>query len=391
MTRLHHAFICLPAVLVAACGISDDPATDDTGRALATATRGDALRGISSFRAERGSLAQLRDDPAAQAFASISAVGNSPAIRLAIYQLAAVPPVESLTALRTGDLAMSGAAVHRGSPAADAAAFPSPFSPNVYARRGSLKLRVNAYSGAELFADDNRFHQSPGVAVLPLAETQYVDMAQRYMMQSGGLQRTAVSPTSLYTYKLRRYINASTGPDQSLDTTIYQVSIAFNQSFDDLPVIGPGSKFVVHLSPTGDVVGHEQNLRAVSRRLASIDPADLLLADAARNLVERQLRARGVDLADYVATRSELGYLRLGRDSIQTVLVPHYGFVYEPRPGVVGKQIVEFVPVTHNPAHLALLADDNQLDQARKATLRATVHADIKDAAAATPAAQDKK
>jgi hypothetical protein len=377
----HTIVFSLFSLLVTACAGSDDPSTlRETGDPIAAAAGSGAVRGVSSFRTERGPLVQLRDEPAAQAFASVAAVGSVAAPRLAIYQLAAVPRVEELARLRAGALAMAGAAVRRGSPDADAAGFPSPVAPNVYARQGSRKLRVNAYSGAELFADDNRFHRSPGVATLPLAEPQYVDIAQQYVKRSGGLESAGVDPASLYTYKVRRYMDAGAAPDTQPVTTTYQVSVAFNQSIDDLPVVGAGSKFVVHLSPTGEVIGHEQNLRAVSRRLAALGSVDLVAPEAARKDVEHRLRARGINLDGYVATRSELGYLRLGRDSIQSVLAPHYFFVYEPRPGVLGKKLVEFVPATRNPAHLALLADDDKLEQTRKATLRTTIQPDQKGA-----------
>jgi hypothetical protein len=362
------AGIAAAMLLGAACAAPDDTTARDTaGQVQVTGSP----RGISSFVAERGPLGLLRDEPAAHAFAAASA-GAAPA-RLSIYQLAAVPPAEQLVSLRAGELAMAGAAIHRGAPAVDAAAFPAPFEPNVYAHKGALKLRINAYSGAELFADSSRFHRSSGVVTLPFAESTYVDTALQYVSRSGGLGRTGVGPGSLYPYKVRRYMNAGTATGAPAVSTTYQVSVAFNQSIDDVPVIGPGSKFVVHLSPDGAVVGHEQNLRAVSRQLAVIGASDLVAPEDARRDVERRLRARGVDLDGYVATRSELGYLRLGRDSIQSVVTPHYLFVYEPKPGVLGKQLVEVAPVTRNPAHLAMLAADDKQEQARKATMRAAI------------------
>jgi hypothetical protein len=369
--RIHLSLLSL--LLVSGCASSGEP--DEEAGPVDTEA---GLADISAYRAQRGDRALLRDEPAARAFeaaATASAQGR-PFRPIAIYQLAPVGDAVATARARTAALGMSGAAVVPGSPDRAAADFPTPLAPNVYARQGGMKLRMNAYSGAELLADEARFHGSDGVATLPLAEADYIDRARQYMEKQGGLRERGLDPSGLYTYKLRRYTNGEGRPGEEPITTVYQVGVAFNQAIDDLPIVGPGSKFVVHMAPNGDVVAHEQNLRAVARKLGEVGAADLVSPESARREVERRFTERGVDLSGYVAARSELGYLRLGRDSVQSVLAPAYSFTYDPLPGVMGKRLVETVPATRNPRHLQLIAADDKAEQSRKALISGSAQPD---------------
>jgi hypothetical protein len=89
----------------------------------------------------------------------------------------------------------------------------------------------------------------------------------------------------------------------------------------------------VHLTVDGRVVSHESSVRPVARREAVVGGDALLSPEEARASVEERLRGVGIDPARYTLARREFGYLRLGRSSVQSLVAPHYAFVYKPRPG----------------------------------------------------------
>lgn len=231
------------------------------------------------------------------------------------------------------------------------------------------ELRVNALSGTERFIDQARFHSGKGVAVLPLAESEYVSRARAYM----GKVLPEVAARGLRTYRVRRYMNEEGGPGGVRSgPRVYQVAVAFHEVVEGLPVIGPGGKVAVHLTPEGEVISYESTVRAVGARLATLSEGALVAPEEARKQVEARLVARGVRLEDYRLARAELGYLRQGRNSVQSVLAPHYAYVYEPlSPEVLGKKLVEVVPAVVEPTVQAQLRQDEQAEAARQARRRA--------------------
>lgn len=167
-------------------------------------------------------------------------------------------------------------------------------------------------------------------------------------------------------------MNASAqGEGAPSSVAAYQVAVAFNTTVDDLPIIGSGGKVAVHMSPDGEVISHESSVRAVSSLRAVVRGADLLPPDAAQRLVEKRIAERGVDLSNYTLTRSEFGYYRLGRSSVQTIDAPHYAFVYAPKEGTVGKKLLETIPAVVAEDVLALVSADRAAEAARKGSLKA--------------------
>jgi hypothetical protein len=232
--------------------------------------------------------------------------------------------------------------------------------------QGSRELHVDAVSGTERYVDHSRFHLGQGVPVLPMTQTMYITLARSHVQRA----LPDVAARNLRPYRVRRYMNESAGPGGvRTGAQVYQVAVAFHELLGDLPVIGPGGKVAVHLTPEGEVISHESTVRVANQRLAGVSGVELLPPDEARRRVEARLTAEGVRLADYTLKRAEFGYFRLGRNSVQTVLAPHYAYIYEPRsPEVLGKKRAEFIPAITDPALLARLRQDEQAEAARKAS-----------------------
>ncbi|RYZ44050.1 MAG: hypothetical protein EOO71_00840 [Myxococcaceae bacterium] len=233
----------------------------------------------------------------------------------------------------------------------------------------SLSLRVDALSGAEFFVDKSRFHAGAGVATLPLSEPDYIARARTHVKA----KLPEAVGHELRTYRVRRYLNDASGPGGvRAGVTVYQVAVAFHEVLGELPVIGAGGKVAVHLTPQGEVISHEATLRETLKPFAEVSGAQLLAPDEARRQVEAKLTAQGLKLGDYKLTRAELGYYRLGRNSVQSVLVPHYAYFYEPNSReVVGKKRLEVVPAVTDRAILERVQQDAASEAARKTALRA--------------------
>lgn len=224
---------------------------------------------------------------------------------------------------------------------------------------------VNVDSGAEFFADLSRFHKGPGVPVSELlSDERYIALAQEYMESS--LAKSAAG-TDLYPYKVWRYMNAESVEDESASSiSSYEIAIAFNSSVDGVPVIGSGGKFSVHLTTKGEVVAHESTLRKVGERIGTVLGSEMLSPDDARKQADERIVKRGKSLDGYTVTREEFGYLRRGRNSKQAIIAPHYAYFYEPKPGFLGKKMVEVIPATTAPNLLAMISEDAAAERERK-------------------------
>jgi hypothetical protein len=230
---------------------------------------------------------------------------------------------------------------------------------------GSRQVSVDAVSGAERYVDTARFHTGKGVSALPMEKDAYISRARSHMQRA----MPEVAARNLRSYRLRQYMNESAGPmGERPGATVYQVAVAFHETLDGLPVIGPGGKVAVHMTPAGEVISHESTARAPARRVAEVSGEKLLAPEEARKQVEARLATQGVRMADYRLSRAELGYLRLGRNSTQSLLVPHYAYVYEPASQeILGKKRVEVIPAVTDPALLQQLRQDEEAETARKA------------------------
>lgn len=231
-----------------------------------------------------------------------------------------------------------------------------------------FELRLDAGSGAEMYLDKTRFHAGPGVAALPLQEAEYIALAQAHVRK----RLPEAAAHELRPYRVRRYMNDMADPrGNRVGATVYQVAVAFHEVLSGLPVIGAGGKVAVHLTPGGEVVSHEATVRDTAQHLTEVAGTQLLAPDDARRQAEEKLTAQGVNLADYTLTRAELGYYRLGRHGVQSVLAPHYAYFYEPSSTkVVGKKHLEVIPAVTDPALLERLRQDAREDATRKADFR---------------------
>jgi hypothetical protein len=313
---------------------------------------------VSAAKLTAGANQPVKDAPAlenAQRIRAAFANGSQAALSFGVYRLVDVGPVKGTLEARGHQLGLVG----KEDPGSD--------QNRVGLTAGSHRLVRNEVSGSEFFADLAQHHRGQGVSRASLRpESEYVSRALAHVQQKLASQTAGAN---LYPYKVRVYMNAG-GPNKGAPTSVEasQVAVSFNTSVDDLPVIGPGSKVAVHMAPSGEVIAHESTVRAIKERAATISGAELLSPDEAKAQVEARLVARGVKLSDYAVTREEFGYLRRGRNSVQSILAPHYAYFYEPiSSAVLGKKIVETVPAVKNPAVLALITADDQAERGRKA------------------------
>lgn len=354
------------ACSIAACGQADpDGSVEEASGApgaAATELRREALGKVfhvSALRRDAGEVALLDDRAATSCFDTVREAfkrGVDEDLAFGIYDLEDVGDTNDRLKNRAAELGLGAAAQ-----------FPSTAGGYLAVAEGDLELRVNMDSGSELFVNRARFHKGEDAKSL-LSEKEYVSRAFDHVASAVPSAR-AQQP---YAYKLRRYMNA-TAQGESAPSSVgaYQVAVAFNTTVDDLPIIGSGGKVAVHMSPDGEVISHESSVRAVSSLRAVVRGADLLPPDAAQRLVEERIAERGVDLSSYTLTRSEFGYYRLGRSSVQTIDAPHYAFVYAPKEGTVGKKLLETIPAVVAEDVLALVNADRAAETARKDSLKA--------------------
>jgi len=355
------------ACSVAACGQADlsDGSADEASSSPAAAQaelRREALGKVfhvSDLRLAAGETALLDDTAATRCFDTVRDAfgrGANEDLAFGIYDLEKVGDANERLQSRAAALGLAAAAQ-----------LPSTAGGYLAVGEGDLELRVNMDSGSELFVNHAKFHKGEDAKRL-LSEKEYVSSAFNHV--TGAIP--SVRAQQPYAYKLRRYMNASAQGEGAPSTVAaYQIAVAFNTTVDDLPIIGPGGKVAVHMSPDGEVISHESSVRAVSSLRAVVRGADLLPPDAAQRLVEERITKRGVDLSDYTLARSEFGYYRLGRSSVQTVDAPHYAFVYSPKEGTIGKKLLETIPAVVAEDVLAMVNADRAAETARKDALKA--------------------
>lgn len=232
--------------------------------------------------------------------------------------------------------------------------------------QGDHELSVNMESGAERYVDRSRFHASPGTT-RTLSDEEYVVLAARHARAVLGAD---VAGGGIYPFKLRRYQNAVAQKDGAPTETTYQIAVAFNSIIDGLSVVGAGGKLVVHMTPDGQVVSHEATLRSVASVAAILTSAELLRPSQARAEVEARLLRRDVTLKQYTLSRAELGYYRLGRRGVQSLVAPHYVYVYEPNEhSGFARRIVEIIPAVAERSLLQRLFDDQLPEDKRRARI----------------------
>lgn len=231
---------------------------------------------------------------------------------------------------------------------------------------GDTELRINPESGTELYVRHDKYHLGPQAESLPVPSEEYVARAREYLE---GRLGSELGETELRAYKLREYVNEAAGPKgEVLPPAVYQVAVAFNTFQDGVPFIGQGGKVAIHMTLDGEVVSHESTARRVAGRIATIPGTELLSPDEAQEQVRARLQEQGVDLEQYRIARAEAGYLRLGRNSLQSVLVPHYAYFLEASvKGPSTKRLLEVIPAVRSPELLKRVETDAVAELERKA------------------------
>jgi hypothetical protein len=363
------ALLAATALLLNCSSAKDAPEANVTGKFPMSASA-DGLKLVSAFRAERGSNAILQNEPGTanvQRLREACQSGRSLVnVNLGVYQLAPVENTGSRITAQATELGMPASA----KPQVASASIPA-LVPWMALQSGAYKLVFNTQSGAESFVNTDLFHKGPGAKTI-LSDDEYLTRANSHLdFISAKDQVIAIS--KLYPYKLRRYMNAVATQGGTPDVSVYQVAVVYNDTIDDIPVIGSGGKVAIHMTIDGRIAGHENTVRAIKSKTRDLQWADLTCPDIAQQEVERSLTTRGKTLSHYKLVRMEFGYLREGRHSLQSVVAPHYAFIYEPLPGILAKKLVETIPATGNAAIRAILEKDAKLDEDRKATIGASV------------------
>ncbi|WP_394843354.1 hypothetical protein LZC95_40690 [Pendulispora brunnea] len=346
---------CSPMATSGCSGQDDVRENGSESTAVSPSALTPELQGISAFRARAGAQAFLRDEPATANFERVRAAfaqGRPVAGKLGIYELEPVGDVAATLQRRAAELGIRGEVVKKVNHSS--------------IKDGVSEIRIGDRSGAERSLVTELFHQGPGTAD-SRSDDEYLAIANRRASAVGSTLPLA----DLYPYKIRRYKNAISEGEAEPEVSTYQVAVAFNQSIDDLPVIGSGGKLVIHMTTDGQPVGHEFVIRKVKSTVKELDGSALSDPDRARAEVEARLARSGIDMSKYRAVRSEFGYQRLGRDNTQNVLAPHYGFYYEALDGV-SKKLVEYIPALKDPSLRAIAERDTSENQARKAARRQT-------------------
>lgn len=346
------------------------------GGGQATSARNSTAATVPVVAAGSGSAVArvaLRDEPAANRFERLQQLfrnHNEQEFGLAVYHLE--PLADDLVAhawQRAEELGLRlGTVIDprvQAIPEQAPYRYISPFEESIVAVDGDRELHIDLESGTEFFVDRAKFHTGAGVPREELlSESEYIGLALDYARASLAQQ---VAGLDLYPYKVRRYLNAVANLDSDPKVSVYQVAVAFNMRVDGLPVIGPGSKLAIHMTPEGEVISHEITFRRTADPAALLTGEDLIAPSEARAIVEERLRQRGIDLADYVSTRREFGYLRRGRHAEQSILAPYYAFFYEPGPGVeFGRKLVETVSAVAEGPAADLVARDAQREAQRR-------------------------
>ena len=326
---------------------------------------------LSLISAETAGKGPLGDTPASQLYREIEEAFKAMShnnLGFSIYRL--VPPGKDvighlkerseLIGIRGGTLFYPDDNVDPREVSADKSGIPV-----IGLRAGDFELSYNRDSGSELYVNTERFHNHPGVhpdKLMP--ESRYIENARQYVEK---LFSSTMGGGVIYPYKVRRYMDATAKLKEKPVVSTSQVSVAFNASIDGIPVIGPGSKLVVHMDPEGHVVAHESTQRLLGAKISSIAGTALHSPASAQKMVEARIRERGIRLEEYTLSRKEFGYLRLGRNSIQDILSPYYAYIYEPRsPKVLGRKIVEITSAVSDPKLSMLIDEDMIKDQQRK-------------------------
>ena len=356
---------CGVVVVLNACsagGASGPPKADDgAGRRPGVVSEGitadvnlGPIESVAHIVQRSTTNSALLDAPADNAFTAVKAAfaaNSHHDIRLAVYDVAPVASPATLAKSRGLSLGI------------DTDKTPLKNLPEgaVSLAKGAWELTVEATSGGESYVDTSRHHKGTETTTL-LSDDEYMGKAAAYIASA-----FPALPNRLASYpmRLRHYHNANVnyavGGDPSTRGTptegIYELAVVHNTAIDGLPVIGPGGKYKVWMSPAGDVLGHMHSIRKLAGIHATVSGDQLVDPATAQASLESKLAGRGVNMSQYQLAKAQFGYLQRDNGSLQQIVAPHYLFMYTATvPGQ--KNIIETIPAVSDPKVLADIAAD---------------------------------
>ncbi len=224
-------------------------------------------------------------------------------------------------------------------------------------------FRYNENSHSVFYKDRQKFHKGIGAKEIP-GDDFYLEKAQNILADLGLSEK--LTAAELTPYKIRHYKNVSLDEASGdNEETTYQVAIAFNSVLDGIPTIGSGGKIAIHMDLEGNLVSFESTIRD-AEEIGTISIEELISPEEALEKIKERFKEREISLDGLYLERAEFGYLRLGRNSIQNYLMPHYFFVFMPEEGVMDKKRVEWVSAMPEGKWQEMLDEDAALEAARK-------------------------
>ncbi len=233
----------------------------------------------------------------------------------------------------------------------------------IVSRGDVFECSWNMNSLYEFCYDVDRFESSSGVERNSImADEDYYRIANQ--IKDDLIQLQLPHNDILYPYKRKYGVNESASienPDD-IHESIYDIGIAFASIIDDWPVIGPGGKVYIHLSPDGSLLATKTFRKVPGEILGTLTENDIKTADEAlQELVTNKL----YNLDEYQITRAEFGYFYWGKNSIQNILSPYYVFFFAPADSQYTTEVVEIVSAVKG-KFAQMIDEDYQLEVERK-------------------------
>lgn len=163
----------------------------------------------------------------------------------------------------------------------------------------------------------------------------------------------------------RKYGIQATAPSHDftqITESVYEVAIGFSSELDGWPVIGPGGKAYVHMTPEGNVTTQKIYRKIPQNVIAKLTEKDIKTPDEA---LQEVVKKENIKLDDHHMVRHEFGYFYWGKNSIQNIIAPHYVFFFEPANGHYKTRTYYIVSAVKG-EYAKLVNDDYQLEVMRK-------------------------
>ncbi|MBQ9816119.1 MAG: hypothetical protein IJM59_01450 [Proteobacteria bacterium] len=233
----------------------------------------------------------------------------------------------------------------------------------IVARGEQYECSWNINSMYEFCHDMNHFESMSGVSrnnLMP--DDEYFKIANHW--KDNIIRLDMPENYQFYPYKRKFGVNGSASIDkpEEITETIYEIGVSFASTLDGWPVIGPGGKIYVHLSPDGKILATKLYRKSPNKLITKLHASDIKTADEAlKELVDN----REYDLEDYQITRAEFGYFYWGKNSVQNILSPHYVFFLAPADSRYTTEVVEIVSAVKG-KYAKMIQSDYELEVNRK-------------------------